>query len=70
MSMKKLSVKNNIQYPIGDKIEIQYDEEKSTNFLAIGEEKYWKREALKATIVAGFIWIFVIYRLVHDVFFR
>ncbi len=66
----KWGVKNNIQYPIGDEIEIQYDEKNPTKFLVSGEEKYWKKEALKYTIVAGFIWIVIICGLIHDIFFR
>ena len=34
-----------------------------------GEEKHWKKQAIKAIIFAGAIWMFIICALIHDIFF-
>lgn len=59
-----------VRYPLGSEVELSYDERNPTRFLVSGEEKIWKKQVIKMTIVAGVGWMVIICGLIHDIFFR
>ena len=69
MLESKWGVIEDIRYPLESEVELSYDEKNHTNFLVSGEEKHWKKQAIKAIIFAGAIWMFIICALIHDIFF-
>ena len=58
------------RYALWSEVKICYDKKHPEKFMVEGEEKSLKREAMIWAMIAGGCWLFIIFGLISEVFFR
>ena len=57
-------------YALWSEVKICYDKKHPEKFMIEGEEKSLKREAMIWAMIAGGCWLFIIFGLIYEVFYR
>ena len=58
------------RYALWSEVKICYDKKHPEKFMVKGEEKSLKREVMIWAMIAGGCWLFIIFGLIYEVFFR
>ena len=60
---------NEIWYPLGSEVRICYNKKNPYKFVVSGEENHWKKILCYMALFSIAAWIYIIYGVIHDVFF-
>jgi hypothetical protein len=58
------------KYTLWSEEKIRYDKDHPEKCMAEGDEEEWKNLAIRSAIIAGMYWLFIIFGLIYEVFFR